>query len=87
MKEKLTSMHRIARWIVGWAVTLRLVVINTTGSIHSTASILAKFSSVADASLMRIAVTSRIAGALESVQGLPAFRVHAARSSQTFVSS
>lgn len=78
-------MHRIPGRKIGWAVALRLILVNPASSVHAATHILARFPSVADAGLVRIAVASGIAGALESVQCFSTLRVHATRSSQTLV--
>lgn len=81
----LTSVHRISRRVVGGAVALRLILVNPAGGVHAATHILARFPSVADAGLVRIAVASGVAGALKSVQCFPTLGVHATRSSQTLV--
>lgn len=78
-------MHRISRRVVGGAVALRLILVNPAGGVHAATHILARFPSVADAGLVRIAVASGVAGALKSVQCFPTLGVHATRSSQTLV--
>lgn len=77
----LTSVHRVPGRIIGRAVALRLILVNPASGVRAATHILAQFPSVADAGLVRIAVASGVAGALKSVQRLPALRVHAARSS------
>lgn len=81
-----TCVHRIARWIVRRAVTLRLILVNPTGRVDAATCILAKIA-VAETGLMRIAVASRITRALETVYGLSALGVNAAWSSQALVSA
>jgi hypothetical protein len=73
-------VHWIARWIIRWAVTLRLVLVDSTGRVDAATSILAEIA-IAETGLMRIAVASWIARAFEAVQGLSTFSVDAARSS------
>lgn len=79
-------MHWIARWIIRWTIALRLILVNSTGRVDAAASVLAQIA-VAEACLMRIALASWIARALETVQSLPTLGVNAARSSQTFISA
>lgn len=85
--QLLTAMHRIAEWEVRWTVALRLVLVDPAGSVQSATSVLAELSSLADASLVWVSVASRVASALEAVQGFSALGVHAAGSPQALVPS
>lgn len=80
-------MRWIARRIIRWTIALWLILVDPAGSVHAATHVLAQFSSVADADLMRIPAASGVAGTLETVQSLPAPRVYAARPSQALVSS
>lgn len=80
-------MHGIAEWEVGWTITLRLVLVNAAGCVRSATGVLTEFTSVTDASLMRITLAARVAGTLKTVQSLPTLRVYAARSSQALISA
>lgn len=80
-------MHRIAEREIRWTITLWLVLVDATGSVQSATSVLAELPTIADTGLMRVPVASRIAGALESVQSLPALGVYSTGSSQALISS
>lgn len=75
-----TCVHRIARWIIRWAITLRLILINSAGRIDTATSVLAEIA-VAEAHLMWITVASRITRAFKTTYSFSAFSVNTARPS------
>lgn len=81
-------MQRIANGKTGWTIALRLIIVNAASCADSALGIFADLAVVvASTTQMRIAVASRMTGALDSIRRFATLGVGAARSSQALVAA